>query len=181
MWDFNVTLIFVREYISSLLFLSVWFDRKIFQLQFTDGIVPWFNSMFTDPSFVFLAIFVVVVVLFYPSYSQMTSWFLIRFDSIQSDVSLHSEHTSPNTRHHRSQLFPDRDFTSDLTSMLSSAEVLEHMSQLTMNFSIKEGLYHIIVLGILNVKLWSVNSKSSVKREFDCQYQFQKQTNYRSK
>ena len=156
---FKDTFIFLSEYVSSLSFLS----EKFFQLQFTDGIVPWFNSIFTDPSFVFLAIFEVVVVLLYPSYSQMTSWFLVRFDSVQSD-------TSPNTRHHRSQLFPDRDFTSYLTSILSSAEVLEHMSQLTMNFSIKEGLHHIIVLDIRSVKLWSENSQSSVKREFDCRY-----------
>ena len=46
-----------------------------------------------------------------------------------------------------------------------------------MSFSIKKGLHHIIVVDILSVKLWCVNLKSSVKSEFDCRYQFQKQTN----
>ena len=50
-----------------------------------------------------------------------------------------------------------------------------------MKFLVKEGLHHIIVLDILSVKSWSVNYKSSVKRQFDCRYQYQKQTNYFSK
>ena len=37
-----------------------------------------------------------------------------------------------------------------------------------MKFLVKEGLHHIIVLDILSVKPWSVNYKSSVKRQFDC-------------
>ena len=155
---FDVTYIFLSQYVSSLSFLSLWFDRKVFQLLFTDGIVPQLNSIRTDPWFVFLSIFGVVVVLLYPSYSQMTSWFLIRFDSIQSD-------TSPNTRHHRSQL----------TRKLSRAEVLEHMSSSNRfhrneNFQSEKDCITSSFSIFPDVKLCSVNSKSSVKREFDCRY-----------
>ena len=113
----------------------------------------------------------------------MTSWFLIRSDCIQSDVSLHSEHTSPNTRHHRSQLSPVPDFTCDsnkysLQTRSTWTHVPARIVFVAMNFSIKEGLHHIIVFDILSVKSWSVNSESSVTREFDCPYQYQKQTNY---
>ena len=159
---FDVTYIFLSQYVSSLSFLSLWFDRKVFQLLFTDGIVPQLNSIRTDPWFVFLSIFGVVVLL-YPSYSQMTSWFLIRFYSIQSD-------TSPNTRHHRSQLSPDPDFTSDLTRKLSRAEVLEHMSSSNRfhrneNFQSEKDCITSSFSIFPDVKLCSVNSKSSVKRE----------------
>ena len=111
------------------------------QLWFIDGIVPKLNSIRTDQWFVFLSISGNVVVLFYPDSSQMTSWFLIRFDIIQNEVSLHSECTSPNTRHHRSQLSPDPPLTSDLTSILSRVKVWNNVAArivfVAMSFSIK--------------------------------------------
>ena len=93
-------------YISSTRYLTFYIpvicsERKSSPMYMIDGTVPQLNSIRTRPWFVFLSNCDVVDVVFYSFYSQMKSWYLIHFDSIQGEVSLRSEHASPNTRRHR--------------------------------------------------------------------------------
>ena len=75
------------------------------------------------------------------------------FNSIQSEVSLRSEHTSPNTRRHRGQLFP----VIDVTNILSrTRSIWTHVSARIVSvsgiFPTKDELHRIIVLHIPSVR-----------------------------